>query len=133
LKTELASLRHVDVEVAPGRGYRDLAARYARLGIERAAALVAPSFATAAGVVAAIDFVATLPASVVEVLGDRLGIRAVASPVRRLTVAIKLAWRERTDRDPAMRAFRDVVARALASRHPATRGPQNQAGVHVAR
>jgi DNA-binding transcriptional LysR family regulator len=112
-KTDLAALRHVDVQVAPGRGYRDLPARYARLGIERDVALVVPSFTTAAAVVAATDFVATLPASVVEVLGQRLGIRAVASPVRRLTVEIKLAWHERTEHDPAMRAFRDVVTRAM--------------------
>lgn len=112
-KADLASLRHVDVQVAPGRGYRDLPARYARLGIERDVALVVPSFTTAAAVVAATDFVATLPASVVEVLGQRLGIRAVASPVRRLTVEIKLAWHERTEHDPAMRAFRAVVTRAM--------------------
>lgn len=119
-KAVLASLRHVDVQVAPGRGYRDLPARCARLGIERDVALVAPSFTTAAAVVAATDFVAMLPASVVEVLGERLGIRAVASPVRRLTVAIKLAWHERTETDPAMRAFRDLVTRAVASRQPVT-------------
>ena len=112
-KADLASLRHVDVQVAPGRGYRDLPARYARLGIERDVALVVPSFTTAAAVVAATDFVATLPASVVEVLGQRLGIRAVASPVRRLTVEIKLAWHERTEHDPPMRAFRAVVTRAM--------------------
>ncbi len=117
-KTELASLRHVDVQVAPGRGYRDLSARYARLGIERDVALLVPSFTTAAAVVAATDFVATLPASVVDVLGERLGIRAVASPVRRLTVEIKLAWHERTEHDPAMRAFRDVITRAAPGPRP---------------
>jgi DNA-binding transcriptional LysR family regulator len=121
-KPDLASLRHVDVQVAPGRGYRDLAARYARLGIERDVALVVPSFTTAAAVVAATDFVATLPASVVEVLGERLGIHAVASPVPRLTVEIKLAWHERTEQDPAVSAFRDVVTRAVAGRRPARRG-----------
>jgi DNA-binding transcriptional LysR family regulator len=114
-KATLASLRHVDVQVAPGKGYRDLAGSYARLGIERDVALVVPSFTAAAAIVAATDFVATLPTSLVDVVGRRFGIRAVASPVRRLTVGIKLAWHERTDHDPAMRAFRDIVARAAPS------------------
>lgn len=113
-KAVLASLRHVDVEVAPGRGYRDLPAMYARLGIARDVTLVVPSFTTAAAIVAATDFVATLPASLVEVVGRRLGLRAVASPVHRLTVQIKLAWHERTEHDPAMRAFRDAITRAAA-------------------
>lgn len=53
--------------------------------------------------------------SLVEVLGERLGIRVVAAPVRALTIEIKLAWHERTDHDPAMRAFRDVIRRAAPS------------------
>ena len=113
-KPDLASLRHVDVQALPAAvDSRRCAPRHPRRP--------SSSFTTAAAVVAATDFVATLPASVVEVLGDRLGIRAVASPVRRLTVEIKLAWHERTDQDPAMRAFRDVVTRAVARRRPATR------------
>ena len=112
-KARLASLRHIDVHVAPGLGYRDLPASYARLGIEREIALVVPSFTAAAAIVAATDFVATLPASMVEFLGDRLGIRAVVAPVRALTIPIKLAWHDRTEHDPAMRAFRDVITRAM--------------------
>ena len=114
-KAVLASLRHVDVQVAPGKGYRDLPASYARLGIEREVALVVPSFTAAAAIVAATDFVATLPASVVESFGERLGIRLVAAPVPGLTIEIKLAWHERTEHDPALRAFRDVIARAAPS------------------
>jgi len=111
-KRRLASLRHVDVQVAPGVGYRELPASYARLGIAREVALVVPSFVAAAAIVAATDLVATLPATLVDVLGKDLAIRTVAAPVRRLTVEIKLCWHERTDRDPALRAFRDVVVRA---------------------
>jgi DNA-binding transcriptional LysR family regulator len=112
-KSTLASLRHVDVQVAPGRGYRYLPASYARLGIARDVALVVPSFTTAAAVVAATDFVATLPESLVAALGTGLGVRAVAAPVPSLTISIKLAWHERTHRDPAMAAVRDVIVRAL--------------------
>jgi DNA-binding transcriptional LysR family regulator len=111
-KAVLGSLRHVDVQVAPGRGYRDLPARYARLGITRNIGLVVPSFTSAAAIVASTDFVATLPASLVEVVGEGLGIRAVATPVPGPTVGIKLCWHERTDRDPAMRALRDIITRA---------------------
>lgn len=114
-KAGLASLRHVDIQVAPGKGYRDLPASYARLGIEREVALVVPSFTTAAAIVAVTDYVATLPASVTAVFGRPLGIRAVAAPVPKLSVAIKLAWHERTEHDPAMRAFREVILRAAAS------------------
>jgi DNA-binding transcriptional LysR family regulator len=121
-KAELATLRHVDVQVAPGKGYRDLAGSYARLGIERDVALVVPSFTAAAAVVAASDFVATLPTSLVDLFGARLGIRPVRTPVRPLTVEIKLAWHERTDRDPALRAFRDVIASAVPREKTPARG-----------
>lgn len=121
-KAALATLRHVDVQVAPGKGYRDLPAAYARLGIVRDVALVVPSFTSAAAIVAKSDFVATLPARVVEVLGESLGIRAVASPLRGPTVRIKLCWHERTERDPAMRAFRDLIIRSGPGRATAHDG-----------
>jgi DNA-binding transcriptional LysR family regulator len=111
-RAQLAQLHHVDVNVAPGKGYRDLPGRYAQLGVERVVALVVPGFAAAAAVVAGTDLVATLPRSLVQVLGRQLGIRAVVSPVRPLTIPIKLAWHERTEHDPAMRAFRDLIRRA---------------------
>src|SRR5262249_47753839 len=68
-KRQLAGLRHVDVHVAPGVGYRDLAAGYARLGIAREVALVVPTFVAAAAIVSATDLVATLPETLVRVLG----------------------------------------------------------------
>jgi DNA-binding transcriptional LysR family regulator len=67
----------------------------------------------AAAVVAQTDFVGTLPASLVEVLGARLGLRVVTAPAPRITIDIKLVWHDRTDDDPAMRSFRDVVIRAM--------------------
>jgi DNA-binding transcriptional LysR family regulator len=111
-KERLASLRHVDVQVAPGRGYRDLPAAYARLGIERNVALVVPTFAAAAAIVAQTDFVANVPASLVAVFADRFAIRAVRAPAPDLTVDVKLAWHERTEHDPALRAFRDLIRRS---------------------
>lgn len=108
-KRQLASLEHVDVEVAPGRGYRELHRTYERLGIERHVRLTVPSFMAAATVVAQSDLVATVPASLVSAHGERLGLRVVAgAPV--LKSDLKLAWHDRTHDDPAMRAFRALLA-----------------------
>lgn len=76
--------------------------------------MVVPSFIAAAAVVAQTDFVATLPASLVEALGDRLGLRVVTAPAPRVANVIKLVWHERTDADAAARSFRELVIRVLA-------------------
>jgi DNA-binding transcriptional LysR family regulator len=115
-KTQIAALRHVEVQVAPGRGSRPLAASYARLGVTRDIAVVVPTFAAAAAIVAATDHVASLPASLVEVLGPRLGLRRVATPLTPVETTINLLWHERTHQDPALRAFRDLVTRAAGRR-----------------
>jgi DNA-binding transcriptional LysR family regulator len=112
-KTELGKLQHVDVQVAPGRGYRELARSYARLDIKREVAVVVPSFIAAAAVVAQTDFVATLPESLIEGLGRRLGLRVLTAPAPRMTTEIKLIWHERTLDDPAMRLFRELVGRVV--------------------
>jgi DNA-binding transcriptional LysR family regulator len=120
-KSRLGSLRHVDVHVAPGRGYRELASTYARLGIPRDIALVVPSFLAAAAIVADTDFVATLPESLVRRFGQTFGIGEVTPSAPRVSVAVKLAWHERTEHDAAMRAFRDLVATSVrASRRTTT-------------
>lgn len=106
----------MDVQVAPGRGYPDLPASYARLGIAREVGAVIPSFTAAGAIVAATDYVVTLPASLVEVLGPRLGIRAVGAPVPPLTVEIKLAL-PRADR------ARPRDARVPRARHPGRAEP----------
>jgi DNA-binding transcriptional LysR family regulator len=108
----LRELQHVEVQVAPGRGYRELARSYQRLGIERKVVVVVPSFVAAAAVVAQTDFVATVPARLVEVLGERLGLQVLGGPAPRVTGEIKLGWHQRTHDDPAMRAFRDLVVRS---------------------
>jgi DNA-binding transcriptional LysR family regulator len=112
-KTQLGELRHVDVQVAPGRGYRELARQYAELGINREVAVVVPSFMAAAAIVAETDFVATLPESLVKALGQRLGLEVMLAPAPKVTLDLKLIWHDRTDSDPAMRAFRALVARAM--------------------
>lgn len=49
----LAALRHVAVELAPGRGFRDpIGAAYARAGVPRRVVMTVPSFSAAAAIVA---------------------------------------------------------------------------------
>jgi DNA-binding transcriptional LysR family regulator len=118
----LAGLRHVDVQLAPGVRNRDLVAAYARAGIDRDVAVIVPTFAAAAAMVAATDLVATLPTTLVDLLAPPLGLRAVASPIPIAATPINLVWHERTHRDPAMRAFRDLVVRASGAPPRARRG-----------
>lgn len=111
-RSSLAAQRHVAVEMVPGKVLRDLTAvAYARAGIARDVAVVVPTFTAAAAVAAATNLVATLPASLAKVLGPRLGLRMVKAPVPGHTVTMKMSWHDRTDADPAMAAFRDVVRR----------------------
>ena len=112
-KTQLAALRHVEVQVAPGHGNRQLPARYAALGIVRDIAVVVPTFTAAAAVVASTDLVASLPDSLVKVLGPRLALRRVATPLAPVATAVNLMWHERTHQDPALRAFRDLIVKAV--------------------
>jgi DNA-binding transcriptional LysR family regulator len=112
-KRLLGGLRHVDVQVAPGRGYRALAAAYAQRGIGRDVALIVPSFTAAAAIVAETDFVATLPERFVEHFGEAFGIAKLIIPAPQLSISIKLAWHERTEHDPLMRVFRDIVEIAV--------------------
>ncbi|WP_223645299.1 LysR family transcriptional regulator [Corallococcus sp. EGB] len=110
----LGALRHVAVEMVPGKGFRDLiAVAYARAGIRREVAMTAPSFLTAASMVAATDLVATLPESLVAAQGTRLGVRSVNAPVPAHTVKLALCWHDRTHADPAARYFRELVRRAV--------------------
>jgi len=115
-KSELAALRHVAVQVAPGLGSRPLATTYSSAGVAREIAVVVPTFTAAAAVVAATDYVASLPATLVAVLGARLGLRQVTTPLPPVGTTINLLWHERTDQDPALRAFRALLVRAAGSR-----------------
>jgi DNA-binding transcriptional LysR family regulator len=110
----VAALRHVGVEMAPGRGFRDLAAAaYARAGVARDVAVTVPTFTAAAAVAAATDLVTTLPASLHAVLGSRLGLKILKGSVPQHIVTMNLSWHDRTHTDPPMVAFRALVRRAV--------------------
>jgi DNA-binding transcriptional LysR family regulator len=109
----MAGLRHVVVEMAPGQGLRNLSEEaYAKAGFKRTIVMTVPTFSTAAAVVATTDLVATVPASVFDLLGSHLRLRAHPLPIPTLTIATNLCWHERTHADPAAAAFRNIVRRA---------------------
>lgn len=112
-KVRLGLLRHVEVEVATGRGYRGLDEAYARLGIQRAIAMIVPSFIAAAAVVAETDWVATLPLSLVEAFRPKYTLVRLQAEAPTQRTALHLIWHERTNADPAATAFRAIVRQSL--------------------
>lgn len=117
-RAQLATLRHVEVQVAAGRGSRSVAASYEALGVVRDIALIVPTFAAAAAVVAGSDLVASLPQTVLAVLGPGLGLRKISTPLAPIRSSINLLWHHRTDADPVCAAFRDVLAAAVTGAPP---------------
>jgi DNA-binding transcriptional LysR family regulator len=105
-RARLGLLRHVAVEMAPGRGFRDpVTAAYGRAGMERRIAITVATFGAAAAVAAATELVATLPVSFFAAQRGRGGLGKVPNHA----VPIALCWHERTHTDPAMLALRALV------------------------
>ncbi|NTX55698.1 LysR family transcriptional regulator [Myxococcus sp. CA039A] len=112
----LGGLRHVRVEMVPGKGFGDaVGAAYARAGIPREVVMTVPTFTAAAAVVAATDLVATLPESLVHEHGARLTVHPVDAPHPSHSVRISMCWHERTHADPAARFFRELVRRGVVA------------------
>jgi DNA-binding transcriptional LysR family regulator len=121
----LEELRHIAIDMVPGRGYRDMVgAAYTRAGIERLVAMTVPTFTAAIAVLVETDYVAMIPTSLLEGYAERLGLRAVAGPIPEHSVAMQLSWHERTHTDPAMIAFRELLRRALRSRSARAKRPR---------
>lgn len=114
-RRQLATLTHVDVEVAPGHGYRELAISYQRLGIERRIARTVSNFVAAGAVVSQSDHAATLPESLVAVLGARFGLTPLEGAAPKLAKNIWLTWHQRTHDHPAMQKFREVIVGAVGA------------------
>ena len=116
-RERLGSLRHVAVELAPGRGFRDpVEMAYARARTPRHVGLTVTTFAAAAAVAASTNLVTTLPQSLFTAQGARLGLAAVRGPVPKHDVAVALCWHERTHTDPAVSALRALVQGTLSTR-----------------
>jgi DNA-binding transcriptional LysR family regulator len=117
----LADLRHVRVEMVPGKRFGDpFAATFAQANIPREIVMTVPSFSTAAEVVAASDLVTMLPSSLFAAKAASLGLRALATPLPAHTTKLAMSWHERTHADPAARAFRALVRRVVGE-HPVKR------------
>ena len=114
-KGALGGLKHVRVEMVPGRNFRDpVALAYARAGVPREVVTTVPTFVAAAAVVAASNLVTTLPASLVTARGRSLGLRTLTAPVPAHSVEMAMCWHERTHSDAAAAAFRALVRRAVS-------------------
>jgi DNA-binding transcriptional LysR family regulator len=110
--------RHVDVHLLLGRGgagHRSVNEALASAGLVRQIAVTVPTFAAAAGVVAATDLVAGMPKRVARLLGRMLPIRAVKGPGPPFRFEMCLHWHERTHGDPAAAAFRELIVEALGA------------------
>jgi DNA-binding transcriptional LysR family regulator len=110
----LAELRHVRVEMVPGKGFKDpFAATFERARVTRSVALSVPTFSAAAEVVAQTDYVTMLPAPLFAARAKALGLRELRTPLPPHLTRFSLSWHERTHVDPAGRAFRELVRRAV--------------------
>lgn len=105
-----AELRHVRVEMVPGKNFRDpYAATYARANLPREVVMTVPSFSAAAEVVAVTDLVTMLPSSLLAAKGASLDLRPLVTSLPPHTTKFAMIWHERTHADPAARAFRTLV------------------------
>ena len=110
----LADLRHVRVDMVPGKRFGDpFAATFAQANIPREIVTTVPSFSTAAEVVAVSDLVTMLPSSLFAAKAASLGLRALATPLPAHTTKFAMSWHERTHTDTAARAFRALVRRVV--------------------
>jgi DNA-binding transcriptional LysR family regulator len=117
-RQSLANLRHVRVDMVPGKRFADpFAATFAQANVPREIVMTVPSFSTAAEVVGASDLVTMLPSSLFAAKTASLRLRALAAPLPAHTTKFVMSWHERTDADTASQAFRELVRRAVAE-HP---------------
>ena len=110
----MSTLRHVAVEMAAGQGLPNLAGlAYQRAGIARDVVITVPTFSAAAAVVAATDFVATVPMSLYVAMGHAMRLGTLPLPVPEMRIATNMCWHERTHADATAAGFRDIVRRAV--------------------
>lgn len=112
-----ATLRHIDIHLALGRGGIGHRAARAWLATERLAldvAVVAPSFLAAAVVAANSDYVVGLPRRVAEALAALTPLVPLTITGRPMTFSMDLVWHARTHGDVGAQAFRALVIAALS-------------------
>ena len=111
----LGELRHVRVEMVPGKNFRDpFAGIFVEANVARQVVLTVPSYSAAAEVVAATDLVTMLPSSLLSAKGLGLRLQALVTPLPAHVTKFAMSWHERTEADPAARAFRALVREVVA-------------------
>jgi len=104
--------RHVDMHLLLGKagaGHRFVEEALARAGLVRHIAVTVPTFFAAACVVANTDLLSGMPLRVARSLEKSLGLQVLTGPAPPLRFEMALQWHLRTDQDPAVEAFRQVV------------------------
>ena len=99
----ISDLRRVQVEMLPAKSRAS------------ATAVSVPSFGAAVEIVAATDLVTMLPLSFLAAKGRAFGLRAIPGAPAPRGIEISMCWHERTHRDPAAKAFRSLVRRAVSA------------------
>ena len=103
------------VRVAPdGQGASLVDAILAARGLRRRIALVLPSSAGLAAVVAATDLVATLPSRIVKDMAAIAGLRIVPAPLPAVEVSPHLFWHPRTQNSPLRVWLREAIKQTIA-------------------
>ncbi|MFI9380664.1 LysR family transcriptional regulator [Kutzneria sp. NPDC052558] len=83
-------------------------------GLRRHVAAVVPTSVIAMHLVASSDYIGLVPARLVELYGETLGVRAVPIPGGLPEVEVAMCWHARLDADPAQRWLRSTIQAALA-------------------
>lgn len=109
-----AELHHVRVELVPGKHFPDPFERlFERAKVARTLVAIAPSFSTAAAIVARTDMVTMLPSSLVDATAESLRLVVPATLLPPHGIKLGMSWHMRTDGDPASRMFRALVQRVI--------------------
>jgi DNA-binding transcriptional LysR family regulator len=110
--------RHVDIHLALGRagvGNRAVTELFEQQGLTRDIAVIVPTFAAAAMVVATTDMIAGMPRRVAQMLTSTAPIKLVNGPLPALRFSMQMMWHDRTHSDPASSYFRELIASSFES------------------
>lgn len=115
-RVEFADELHVLVSTA-GSGHEHRKAERALLRAIPAEKVVCtvPSFVTAAFVASETDAIATLPATLLGAVAQKLGLRVFDTPIALPKIQISQYWHERFHRDPANRWIRGLFSELFGS------------------
>lgn len=102
------SLRHVSVSNA-GRTNSLLEQVFSRQKIAVRAQLQVPSILSLPAIVAATDYVATVPAAVAELFSSTAGIRVFEGPASLPKVTVRQCWHRRNQAEPGNRWLRGLI------------------------